>query len=124
MVLDMVIRRFIAVFYPDCEYANTTVMAQVDLGGMAGGLPDADAGLQGNVAESLERTMPEVGESPEDVEAAVSAGGNQSALASREESGETSSAGKGKKKKDTLNRAWLAGGVPFQGAARGRGGEG
>lgn len=60
LVLDMVIRRFIAVFYPDCEYANTTVMAQVDLGG------------------------------------------DQSALASREESGETSSAGKGKKKKDTL----------------------
>lgn len=46
--------------------------------------------------------MPEVGKSAEDVEAAVSAGGNQSALASREESGETSSAGKGKKKKDTL----------------------
>lgn len=60
LVLDMVIRRFIAVFYPDCEYANTTVMAQVDLGG------------------------------------------DQSALTSREESGETSSAGKGKKKKDTL----------------------
>ena len=102
LVLDMVIRRFIAVFYPDCEYANTTVMAQVDLGGMAGGLPDADAGLQGNAAESLERAMPEVGKSAEDVEAAVSAGGNQSALASREESGENSSAGKGKKKKDTL----------------------
>ena len=60
LVLDMVIRRFIAVFYPDCEYANTTVMAQVDLGG------------------------------------------DQSALTSREESGENSSAGKGKKKKDTL----------------------
>ena len=102
LVFDMVIRRFIAVFYPDCEYANTTVMAQVDLGGMAGGLPDADAGLQGNAAESLERAMPEVGKSAEDVEAAVLAGGNQSALASREESGETSSAGKGKKKKDTL----------------------
>lgn len=30
-VFDMVIRRFIAVFYPDCEYANTTVMANVAL---------------------------------------------------------------------------------------------
>ena len=46
--------------------------------------------------------MPEVGESPEDVEAAVSAGGNQSALASHEKSGETSLEGKDKKKKDTL----------------------
>ncbi len=32
LVFDLVIRRFIAAFYPDCEYANTTVMAQVDLG--------------------------------------------------------------------------------------------
>lgn len=30
-VFDMVIRRFIAVFYPDCEYANTTVLAKVDI---------------------------------------------------------------------------------------------
>ncbi|MDE6493789.1 MAG: DNA topoisomerase 3 [Bacteroidales bacterium] len=30
-VFDMVIRRFIAVFYPDCEYANTTVLAKVSL---------------------------------------------------------------------------------------------
>ncbi len=30
-VFDMVIRRFIAVFYPDCEYANTSVMAKVVL---------------------------------------------------------------------------------------------
>lgn len=30
-VFDMVIRRFIAVFYPDCEYASTTVLAKVDL---------------------------------------------------------------------------------------------
>lgn len=30
-VFDMVIRRFIAVFYPDCEFASTTVMAKVDL---------------------------------------------------------------------------------------------
>lgn len=29
LVFDMVIRRFIAIFYPDCEYANTTVMAEV-----------------------------------------------------------------------------------------------
>lgn len=28
-VYDLVARRFIAVFYPDCEIANTTVMAQV-----------------------------------------------------------------------------------------------
>lgn len=27
----MVIRRFIAVFYPDCEFASTTIMAKVDL---------------------------------------------------------------------------------------------
>ena len=30
-VYDLVARRFIAVFYPDCEIANTTVMAQVGI---------------------------------------------------------------------------------------------
>ena len=30
-VYDLVTRRFIAVFYPDCEIANTTVMAQVGM---------------------------------------------------------------------------------------------
>ncbi|MEG1717609.1 MAG: DNA topoisomerase [Bacteroidales bacterium] len=30
-VLDLIVRRFIAVFYPDCEYAKTTVMAQVEV---------------------------------------------------------------------------------------------
>ena len=28
-VYDLVVRRFIAVFYPDCEVANTTVMAKI-----------------------------------------------------------------------------------------------
>lgn len=28
-VYDLVARRFIAVFYPDCEIANTTVMARI-----------------------------------------------------------------------------------------------
>ena len=44
LVFDLVIRRFIAVFYPDCEYANTTVLAKVDLGGSGpeptGGMPE------------------------------------------------------------------------------------
>lgn len=32
-VLDLVVRRFIAVFYPDCEFASTVVNAKVETGG-------------------------------------------------------------------------------------------
>ncbi|MCM1042099.1 MAG: DNA topoisomerase 3 [Bacteroides sp.] len=46
-VFDMVIRRFIAVFYPDCEYANTTVSAKVDLS--ASGQKDVDFKATGKV---------------------------------------------------------------------------
>ena len=46
-VFDMVIRRFIAVFYPDCEYANTTVSAKVDLS--AQGQKDVEFKANGKV---------------------------------------------------------------------------
>ncbi|MBD5392295.1 DNA topoisomerase 3 [bacterium] len=46
-VFDMVIRRFIAVFYPDCEYANTTVSAKVDLS--ASGQKDVEFKANGKV---------------------------------------------------------------------------
>lgn len=34
-VLDLVVRRFIAVFYPDCEFASTVVNAKVTAAGVA-----------------------------------------------------------------------------------------
>jgi DNA topoisomerase-3 len=40
-VYDLVARRFIAVFYPDCKYATTTVMGKVEANTPAEGAPDA-----------------------------------------------------------------------------------
>lgn len=55
-VLDMVVRRFIAVFYPDCEYSNTTVSAQVDLETDAGfRLPDAESGTGAETVSTRKR---------------------------------------------------------------------
>ncbi len=65
-VFDMVIRRFIAVFYPDCEYANTTVSARVDLS--ASGEKDVDFKATGKVVvdPGWREVFPSKGQAEED----------------------------------------------------------